>query len=139
MPERDSSQSSGFLSGVFNFVSREIDGFITTATGGTLSDSEDPQEEPYLHGKNNEDLRGGPIRTTRGHREDKLYLQNARAAPKRRDHRIRNHRRARHRSPSYEDSEGTLDLSESLNFASTRFLCPPLPRMSYTRPPSPTA
>lgn len=30
-------QSSGLLSGVFNFVSREIESFVTTATGGEVS------------------------------------------------------------------------------------------------------
>ena len=29
-------QSSGLLSGVFNFVSREIESFVTTATGGEV-------------------------------------------------------------------------------------------------------
>jgi hypothetical protein len=43
MPERDLPPNSGFLSGVFSFVSREIEGFLTTATGGTLSDTEDTQ------------------------------------------------------------------------------------------------
>lgn len=36
---QDSSQShsSGILSGVFSFVSREIESFVTSATGGEVS------------------------------------------------------------------------------------------------------
>jgi hypothetical protein len=49
MAERDPPQSSGFLSGVFTFVSREIEGFLTTATGGTLSDSEATQACPRFN------------------------------------------------------------------------------------------
>jgi hypothetical protein len=43
MPEHDPPTGPGFLSGVFSFVSREIEGFITTATGGTLSGVEEAQ------------------------------------------------------------------------------------------------
>ena len=41
MSEYDPPQNSGFLHGVFSFVSREFEGFITTATGRTLQVSED--------------------------------------------------------------------------------------------------
>jgi len=49
MSERDPSQTSGFLSGVFSFVSRELEGFITNATGGTLSDVGETQARDLLN------------------------------------------------------------------------------------------
>lgn len=36
--ERNPPQSTGLLSGVFSFVSREIESFVTNATGGTLAE-----------------------------------------------------------------------------------------------------
>ena len=35
--QTQSSSSAGLLSGVFSFVSKEIESFVTTATGGEVS------------------------------------------------------------------------------------------------------
>ncbi|KAJ7183109.1 hypothetical protein C8R46DRAFT_1065897 [Mycena filopes] len=65
------SSSTGLLSGVFSFVSRELESFIITATGGSVPEihASIPQEPlPYTSTRRRDEPKGnpgGPVRTLR--------------------------------------------------------------------------
>ncbi|KAF8072131.1 hypothetical protein FPV67DRAFT_1651324 [Lyophyllum atratum] len=62
--------SSGLFSGVFSFVSREIESFVTTATGGTLSQAEEPESPPSPRVQARKKRRGDTTRKYRALRDD---------------------------------------------------------------------
>lgn len=48
MPPTANAARSGLFSGVFGFVSRELESFVTTATGGTLSQIDENPEDQHV-------------------------------------------------------------------------------------------
>ncbi|KII89629.1 hypothetical protein PLICRDRAFT_558380 [Plicaturopsis crispa FD-325 SS-3] len=62
-PPPPSSSNSGLLSNVFSFVSREIESFVTNATGGTVQD-----EDPRDYARRSKGPANGVHRTKKRHR-----------------------------------------------------------------------
>ncbi|KAF5381994.1 hypothetical protein D9615_004205 [Tricholomella constricta] len=111
---RNPKPSAGLLSGVFSFVSRELESFVTTATGGTL---DEPESLPIPIIQSRKKERGDYIQKKRVVADDSITPQTYR---KRAQHRPeRNHapsdskRRVRQFTPPQEEYQ---ELSASDDF-----------------------